>query len=146
MSKTKVTMTATQIADKWGQNLTNSVANIQAGIDAVTESPMEKAAANQDKMLQNLTKSVQNGTWAKRLRETPLANWKQVTKTKVATNLASGVQNAMEKRRKFDDYLVTTLNQVLPEINSMPSMTLEDSVNRVRKLMTHMANNPYKTA
>lgn len=144
MAKTKVTLSASQISDKWGRRMKASVTDIQNGIDAVTESPTEKAASKQDKMLNNLTQAVTSGKWGNSLRAVSLQDWKSKTKDKVATRLASGVDAGMAKRQKFDNYLVQTLNAVLPTINAMPDMTLEDSVNKVRAMMTHMRDNSYR--
>jgi hypothetical protein len=144
MAKTKVNLSANEISDKWNKNMKSSVSYIQAGIDKVTENPAEKAIAKQDKMIQNLTQSVNSGKWAAGLRGVSLADWKQQTKEKVGSRLASGVDGAMSKRQKFDAYLVNTLNGVLPEVANMPDMTIEDSVNKVRRVMEHMHNNPYK--
>ncbi|MDD5360454.1 MAG: hypothetical protein PHI02_09335 [Sulfurovaceae bacterium] len=144
MSKDKVSLTAGQISDKWNRRMKGAVSDIQAGIDSVTESPTAKAAQKADKMLQNMTKAVQSGKWANSLNAVTLQDWKQKTKDKVAQRLASGVDGSMAKRQKFDAYLVNTVNSALQTIKGMPDMTLEDSVNRVRAMMTHMANNPYK--
>jgi hypothetical protein len=74
-----------------------------------------------------------------------LPDWKAKTKAKVRERLAGGVDAGMPKRKEFDKYLVENLNAVLPEIASMPDLSLEDSVSRVRRLMEHMSNNPFKT-
>jgi hypothetical protein len=144
MSKSKVSLSANQISDKWNRRMKGAVTDIQAGVDSVTENPAEKAIAKQDKMLQNLTKAVNDGRWANGLGKVTLNDWKTKTKEKVGQRLASGVDGAMAKRQKFDAYLVNTLNGVLPTIQNMPDMTFEDSVNRVRTVMEHMHNNPYK--
>lgn len=144
MSKEKVTLTPDKISDKWARRMKGSVTDIQAGIDTVTESPTEKAADKQEKMQTNLNRAIDNGKWAAGLRKVSLSDWKNKTKAKVSQRLPQGVDEAMPKRKEFDSYLVSTLNAVLPEINEMPDMTLEDSVNRVRKLMEHMNKNPYK--
>lgn len=144
MAKSKVTLSSSQISEKWNRNMKNSITDIQNGIDSVTESPMAKAAAKADKMLQNLSASVQSGKWANSLNAVPLASWKQVTKEKTAQRLATGVDQAMSKRQKFDTYLVTTVNSGLSKVNALPDMTFEDSVNRVRTMMQHMRDNPYK--
>jgi len=144
VSKSKVTLNADAISDKWKRRLTGSVQDIQAGIDAVSESPMEKAASREQKMLQGITQAVGSGRWAASLRKVNLQDWKAKTKQKVAERLTGGVEAAMPKRKAFDAYLVGTINQVLPEINSMPDLTFEDSVNRARRMMEHMHNNPYK--
>jgi len=144
MSKEKVTLSASEISDKWNRRLKGAVSDIQRGIDGVQVSPTEKAANKQEKMLTNLTTAVNNGKWAAGLRKVTLSDWKSKTKEKVASRLASGVDAAMNKRKDFDNYLVQELNTVLPTINSMPDLTLEDSVNRVRAMMTHMRDHPYK--
>ena len=144
MSKRKVTMTANQYADKWGRRLKAAQQDIVTGIEGVSESPMEKAAAQGDKMLQNLTAAVQDGRWQSSLKAVSLADWKRITVDKVKSRMQSGVDNGIPKMQKFGTYLTDTLNQVLPEIDAMPSLTLNDSLARVQKLMEHMHNNRYK--
>lgn len=145
MSKSKVSLNAGDISDKWGRRMKGAVTDIQKGIEGVTESPTEKAADKQDKMLANLTAAVTDGKWAAGLRKVSLSDWKTKTSAKVGARLGQGVDEAMPKRKEFDTYLVSTLNTVLPTIADMPDMTIDDSVNRVRTLMEHMHNNPYKT-
>lgn len=145
MAKSKVTLSAGQISDKWNRNMKNAITDIQTGIDSVTESPMAKAANKADKMLQNLQASVQSGKWANSLNAVSLTDWKNKTKEKTAQRLATGVDQAMSKRQKFDSYLVSTVNAGLSKVNALPDMTFEDSVNRVRTMMQHMRDNPYKS-
>ena len=144
MSKSKVTLSPSAISDKWNRRMKGAIGDIQLGIDSVTESPAEKAIAKQDKMKANLNDAIDSGRWANGLKNVSLTDWKTKTKEKVASRLSGGVDGAMSKRKAFDSYLTNELNSVLPEIAAMPDMTLEDSVNRVRKLMTHMSSNRYK--
>ena len=144
MSKSKVGMTPDKISDKWNKNLKAAVPFIQAGIDGVTESPMEKAAANLDKAQANYAAAVASGRMANALRAVNTSDWKNKTKQKVGERLAGGVEAAMPKRKQFDSYLASTLNQVLPSIAAAASATIEDSMNRVRMLIMHMHENPYK--
>jgi len=142
----KVKLNPAEISEKWARRTKAAVTDVVAGINRVTESPAAKAVAKQDKMLANLTASVQDGTWAKRLSGVSLDDWKTKTAAKVAERLAGGVDGAAAKRQKFDTWLVGTLNEVLPKINDMPDLTIEDSVNRVRTFMEHMHKTPYKKA
>lgn len=144
MAKTKVSLTPQQITEQWSTKMKNSVSRIQTGIDNVTESPMAKAAAQKTKMLANLTNAVNNGRWEAGLMSVSLGDWKTVTKAKVASGLAAGVDNAKTKHQKFSTYLANTINAILPQINAAPKMTIEDSINRVRMMVEHMHNNPYK--
>lgn len=140
----KVKLTPEEISEKWNRRTKASIGDIQKGIERVTESPAQKAISKADKMKANLIKSLDDGTWAKRLGEVSLEDWKAKTVAKVAERLSGGVDGAMGKRAKFDSWLTSTLNEVLPKIDAMPDMTLEDSVNRVRTLMEHMSKKPYK--
>lgn len=144
MAKQRVTMQPGDISTAWGTALKNSVSKIGKGVDAVTESPMEKAANAKDKMRANFNAAMDSGRTEAALRASPLGEWKTKTKAKVTSNLSAGVEAAMPKRQRFDQYLVTTLNAVLPNIAGMPDQTLDDSVARVRALMQHMHDNPYK--
>lgn len=144
MAKSKVVLSAAQISDKWGKRMKGSISDIQTGIDLVTESPTEKAVQKADKMKANINAALDSGRWANGLKAVSLSEWKTKTRAKVAERMSSGVDGSMGKRQKFDGYLVNQLNAVLPEIAQMPDMTIEDQVNKVRKLMTHLHENPYK--
>ncbi len=140
----KVSLDATAISEKWARRTKAAVSDAQAGIMRVTESPAQKAVAKAQKMKQNLIASIDNGTWAKRLGGVSLEEWKTKTAQKVGERLSGGVDGAASKRAKFDGWLVGRLNEVLPKIEAMPDMTLEDSVNRVRTLMEHMSKSPFR--
>jgi len=144
MSREKVRLSPDQISDKWNRHMKTAIPDIQAGIDGVTEDPGAKAVEKQEKMLANLTEAVNNGTWAKRRLGVSMNDWKSITKDKVAQRLGTGVDKALPKRKKFDSWLAARLNTVLPEINKMPDMTLEDSFQRVRRMMEHMSAEKYK--
>ena len=144
MSKTKIGLNPDQISTKWARRLKGSVVDIQTGIDGVTESPAEKAVAKQEKMLANLTKSVNDGVWANQLKKVSLSDWKQKTKEKVAQRLPGGVDAAMPKRKRFDSWMTNTINEILPTIASMADLTLEDNIARATAMIRHMAENKYK--
>lgn len=141
---TKVSLDANAISEKWARRTKAAVSDVQAGVMRVTESPAAKAVSKAAKMKQNLMKSIDDGTWAKRLGAVSVEEWKTKTAQKVGERLSGGVDGAQAKRQKFDTYLVNQLNGILPKIDSMPDMTIEDSVNRVRTLMEHMSKNPYR--
>jgi len=145
MSKQAVRLTPDKISDKWNRHMKSAVPDIVSGIDGMTVDPGQRAVDQQDKMVRNLTESVQNGTWAKRRLAVSKSDWQSITKAKVSARLSTGVDQALPKRKKFDSWLVSRLNGVLPEIDSMADMTLEDSKARVCRLMDHMAAEKYKS-
>lgn len=142
MSKIRVTLTPQQIQEKWANRLSGAVSDIQRGVDAVTENPMEKAALAADKWQQNIIASKQR--YIKNISAVTLQTWKTQMKDKVAQRLAGGVQAAKAKRLAFDQANVATLNEILPEINAMPSMTLEDNIARASAFMRKMSSRKYK--
>jgi hypothetical protein len=144
MAKSKVSLTPQQITDQWSNRMKASVTRIQTGIDNVTESPMQKAAQQQTKMLTNLTTAITSGRWANGLNSVTLADWKNVTKSKVASSLAAGVDNAKNKHLKFANYLVNTVNGGLNAISQMPRMTIDDNIARATAMMRYMHDNSYK--
>jgi hypothetical protein len=144
MSKTKVNFTSAEITEKWKSRLKNSIPDIQRGVNAVTDSPMTKAVAKQEKMKQNLIQSIDNGRWAAGLNAVSLQQWKDITTKKISSSLSAGVDAATAKHQKFSEYLITTVNGGLSTISSMPDMTIDDSANRAVAFMKYMANNKYK--
>lgn len=144
MSKTKVRLSASQVSDKWAGRIKAAIPDIVSGVEGVTDSPMEKAIAKKDKMRANVLSAIDDGSWENGLKKVSLADWKTKTAAKVRERLSGGVDAGMDKRKQFDTWLVDRLNGVLPDIAAMPDMTLEDSVNRVRRLMEHMASEKYK--
>jgi hypothetical protein len=144
MSKSKVTFTPAEITEKWKTRLKNSIPDIQRGVNAVTDSPMTKAVAKQDKMKQNLINAIDNGRWAAGLNSVTLQNWKDITTKKISSSLSAGVDAATQKHQNFSSYLVNAVNNGLNAISNMPDMTLDDSANRMVTFMKSMASNPYK--
>lgn len=140
----KVKLTASELTEKWQTRTKQAIPDIQRGIERVDEAPGLKAAKKVDKMKANLMKSIDDGTWAKNVAKVDLATWKEKTSRKVGERLAGGVDGAGKKRGEFDSWLVGRLDEVLPKIDAMPDLTLEDSVNRVRTMMEHMSSKPYK--
>jgi len=145
MSKTAVRLSPDKISDKWNRHMKAAVPDITAGIDAMTVDPGARAVEQQDKMVRNLTQSVQNGTWAKRRLAVSKSDWQSITKAKVSQRLSTGVDQALPKRKKFDSWLVGRLNGILPQIDGMSDMTIEDSKARVFALMDYMAAEKYKS-
>lgn len=144
MSKSRVATSPAQISQNWQSGLKAAVPKIQQGVDAVQDNPAEKAAANIQKMRNGFNAAIDSGKTEAALRSVSLTDWKSKTKAKVGSNLSSGVDAAMPKRQKFDNYLVTTLNAILPEVAAAPSQTIDDSINRMAMVVRHMHDNPYK--
>lgn len=144
MAKTKVGLSPQEQSEKWARRTKAAVPDMQEGIRRLEENPLDKAAAKQDKMIANLTKSVQNGTWAKGLKGYGFEKWKEVTAQKGGERISGGIDQAMDKHTKFAEYNTRVINEGLSKIKDMPDMTIDDSANRAVAFMKYMASKPYK--
>lgn len=144
MGKSNITITPDQLTTNWKRGMTGNVPKIVEGVNRVSESPMEKAAAAQDKYAAGVQAAVQSGRFAAGLRQVSLSDWKSLTAKKVAERLSSGVEGATAKYNKFGQYLVSTINAGLPQINAMPKLTIEDSIQKMVAWTRFMNANPYK--
>lgn len=125
--------------EKHNRNTKNAVTDYQKGVNAVTKSPTEQAAAKQSKMIANLTASVQSGKWAQGLKRVSLEEWKRKASEVGAGRIAAGVDAAADKVRQFADSFLPFLETVASKVNSMPDLTLEDSINRMTTQVREVA-------
>jgi len=135
----KITITPEEFAEKHARRLKAAVTDIRTGVERVTESPTAKAAARQDKMLQNITQAVQSGKWATRLKSVSLEEWKDKTINKGLGRIAAGVDEAYGKQVSFASQLLPFQENLQTQIAKMPDLTLEDSVNRATSWIRGMA-------
>lgn len=141
-----VRMSAADISKKWLERTSAAGQAYINGVNSVTESPMAKAATQGTKMLAGITAAVNSGKWAKTLNAVSITEWKAKTAGVGAQRLASGVQAAQAKRAKFDAALVNHLNSVLPAIDAMQVLTLEDGINKAGAMIRAMAKFQYKAS
>lgn len=135
----QVRVTDAQWAEKWGRRLKGATQDIRNGVERVTESPMELAAAKQDKMLANVTEAVRSGKWARGLRRRTLAEWKDRVLNIGVGRIPAGVDAAEGDVREFARDLIDHQNAGLGRIDAMPDVTVEDGIARAAAWIRHMA-------
>lgn len=128
-----------EFAEKWARRLQSAAPDIQKGVNRVDVAPTEKAAQKKDKMLANLTASVQNGKWEAGLRRVSLGDWKAQIINKGIPRISQGVQGAQGKVSEFANQLLSYQDSLSSQINSMTDLTLEDSINRMNAWVRGMA-------
>jgi len=133
-------LTPLEFQEKHARRLKGATEDMRRGIDRVTESPTEKAAAKQDKMLTNLTASVQSGKWAAGLRRVSLEDWKRKTRDVGVNRVAAGIDAAKEKVIAFASDLLPHIDRGKEKLAGMPDLTLDDSINRMTTFVRHMAD------
>jgi hypothetical protein len=124
-------LTPQEMAAKWSNRLSSATQDIQNGINRVTESPTSKAAAKQQKMINNLTAAVNSGKWAAGLNRVTLQDWKNATITKGVPRIAQGAQAAQQKFSDFATQLLAYQDSLSGQINKMPDLTPSDNLARM---------------
>lgn len=117
-------------AQKWAGNLKRSTEEIRKGVNRVTEAPGIKAAAKQEKMKQRLNASIDDGTWAERVKSVPLSEWQDKTINKGIARISAGVDAANGKVVEFHSQLADHQASIDRELENMPDISLEDSIAR----------------
>jgi len=138
-----VRVNADQFYQVWRDRLNNSVDRIRQGVERLTENPLEKAAANADAWIAGLQEAYTSGRWARNVASVTLDQWKQAMLQKGVPRIQQGTAAAEGIMKDFARQLINHLNTVLPEIERMPKVTLEDSINRVTTFIRRMAEFTY---
>lgn len=129
---------ATAIAEKWRRNVVAGIPSYKAGIEAVTISPMERAAAAKDLYVKGVTEAAESGKWEAGLRSVSLETWKSRATGAGAERIARGVADAMPKMQNFLSQLIPYTQKVSQVCRSMPKGTLEDSIARATEAIRMM--------
>lgn len=125
-----INITPSEAAQKHARNLKQSTPDIQRGVERVTVAPGQLAAAQVDKMRTNINKSLDDGTWARRVSSVTVDEWKDDMIKKGIPRIAAGVEAAIPKTTEFFSQFLPHLEKVQAVVQAMPSVTLEDGINR----------------
>lgn len=133
-------LTPAEFQEKHARRLSAAVEDVRKGIDRVTVNPCELAAAKKEKMLANLTASVNDGRWEAGLRRVSLADWKDKAKNVGAGRIATGINAAKAKVIAFAEELLPHIDAGQAALKTLPDITLEDNIARMTSFIRHMAN------
>lgn len=137
---------ATQWLDKWGRRLNAAGQDIQNGVQRVTTAPGIAAAQSQALMLQKLTESINNGTWAKQVSAVSLPDWQSAMINKAIPRIPQGVTAAQKTKTARITALLTAVDNAAAQANALPKGGLEQSIARATTFMRAMSQNaPRKT-
>lgn len=134
-----VKLSAAEIAEKWQRRASAASSDYQKGVERVSESPTEKAAAKKEKFKANLMKAIDDGKWEKGLKAVSLADWKSSVAAKGVPNYATGIRASEGKMEKFMTELIPFQESLQAVINRMPDITLADSIARSTAWIEGMA-------
>jgi hypothetical protein len=132
-------LTPQEFADKHNRRTKAALEDMSNGINKVTIAPTMQAAATQNKMLANLQASVQNGTWANRLKAVSLESWKDKMINKGIPRVAGGLDASIGKVQEFAAQLLPAIDSAVAKVKSMPDLTIEDSISRMTTFVREMS-------
>lgn len=100
------------------------------GVQATSVDPTALAVAQQAKLVANFQAAVNNGRWARALQRVGGAGWKSATIAK-ASNFGTGFSAGRQKYLDAIGPVLAFEAQLQQQIDSMPSTTIQDSINRM---------------
>lgn len=130
---------AKTVADKWQRNTSGSIQSYKDGINAVTQSPTEKAAAAVDRQVAGVQRAAAEGKTQRALLRVSLADWRKAAIDKGANRLASGVQAAVGKVESFLGEFLPYVEQGRDQLSSMPRGDVEQNIQRMVAMVRHNA-------
>lgn len=135
-----ITMTPNEYADKQARNLSNATADIRRGVEAVTVCPSHLTDAQLMKMKNNFNESMDSGKTKRRMHSVSLDTWKKNTIEVGISRIPAGIAKARPKVVAFAEELFAHEKEGLQKLESMPSVTFDDSLNRMTEWARHMKN------
>lgn len=120
-----------EVLKNWVDGMKNSTAKVKAGVMAMTENPLAKAAAKQDSYLAGVQEAVSSGRYRDGLLSVPFTEWQTLTAEKGSARISAGVEAARPKMEKFFAQLLPFTAQVSKTIQAMPSGTTQASKDRM---------------
>jgi hypothetical protein len=132
-------LTPQEQADKLARRLKSSTTDIQRGIERTAVAPGIAAGKAQEKMRQNINAAIDDGRWKRGVEGVTLEDWKRKTISKGIGRIAAGVDEAMPRLVEVATNLQQAQSSIDSKLASMPSMTLQDSINRMVTQVTEMS-------
>lgn len=112
---------------KWADRMKAAASSsMKDGVNAVTVSPTEKAAAAVDKWAEGVRRAREEGTFEAGLRGVSLEQWRHAMLHKGIPHISEGVNLAQQKMERFLGELLAYTDNVSAQIQSMPDATRED--------------------
>lgn len=133
-------MNAADVAQRWANNLGAAGQKIRDGVNAVTESPMAKAAARQDAWVQGVQRARDDGSYAAGLNSVTLAQWKDAMLNKGINRIGQGATQALPKMQQFLQSFLPYVQQGVNNLANQPRGDLSANIGRMVTMVQYLAN------
>lgn len=134
----RVRVTAEEFQEKHARRTSAALEDMRQGVERVTEAPGALAAAKEKKMRQNLLAALDSGKWRRRVASVTLDDWKKDMLEKGVGRVTTGLDRAKDKTIDFAGKLIAHQNAILAKLDTMPDLTLEDSIARMTMQVREM--------
>lgn len=132
-----VRATPEQATAKWVQNIGQATERITSGVQAVQTAPGQKAAAAHQKWLTRVQESADK--WRQRVGSVSLQDWQNAMVNVGIPRIAQGAQAKQGKMQAFMTDFLPYLQNGVSKVEQMPSVSLEDNINRAVAMIRHNA-------
>lgn len=132
-------LTPAQFREKHARRLKGALEDMRRGVEAVTEAPGAKAAAAQAKMRAKIVEAIDEGKWARKVSGVSLEDWKKSMVEKGLGRVAAGIDGSAAKVEAFAKQLLDYQDRLQGQLEGMPDLTLEDSIQRMVTWIRGMA-------
>ena len=132
-------VTPQEFAEKWNRRMKGSTQDMQRGIERVTEAPGVAAAKQSALMLQKLTESLTDGSWARAVAGVSLQEWKDSAIKKGLQRIAAGVDGSTGYVAEQAQKLLADVDAAVAEVSRTPRGDLETNINRMATFARTMA-------
>lgn len=128
-----------QVAQKWSNRLSQSGEAIRQGVQAVNESPTQKAAARADAYVAGIQRAVADGKYQRGLERVSLEDWRRAMLEKGVQRISTGASQAQPKMESFLQEFLPHVESGQRMLESMPRGSLEQNVQRMIAMVQHNA-------
>lgn len=133
-----VRATPEEATREWVTKLSGSTDKISRGVQRVQQAPGAAAAAQAQKWLTKIQAAADK--WRSRVGSVGLADWQAAMTNVGIPRIAQGAQAKQGKMAAFMTEFLPYLANGVAQVERMPSLTLEDSINRAAAMIRHNAN------
>lgn len=123
------------VANKWATRLSGATQAITDGVNAVTQAPGAKAAAQADVWLAKLQAS--RDKWVRNVSAVSLSQWQTAMTTKGVQRIAGGAQAAIPKMTQFMQQWLPYEQQGVAALASTPRGTIDQNIQRAITMMRY---------
>lgn len=129
--------TPNDVASKWSKALGASGEQIKLGVNAVTRSPGEAAAAKKGAYIDGVLEKADK--WERNVKAVKLEDWRTAVLTTGLQRLQSGANKGMPKMEKFMTQWLPYEEGLKSQLKNMPKGGIENSIARATAAIRYNA-------